>query len=74
MKKYDGRNCPKKSKKDVKDDTKKPAKVDNLCLFRARIGEKKISTVLQQKDLNRFQLAYSNLLRGNMYGLSKRKE
>lgn len=57
----------------------KPAKADkmdkaeNLCLIRAKVGRKRISTIVQQKDLNKFQLSYSNLIRGNMY-LSKKRE
>ncbi|XP_053214647.1 signal recognition particle 14 kDa protein-like [Panonychus citri] len=46
---------------------------DHLCLVRAKIGKKKISTVIHSKDINKFQLAYSNLLKGNLYGMQKKK-
>ncbi|XP_028003258.1 signal recognition particle 14 kDa protein isoform X1 [Eptesicus fuscus] len=45
---------------------------DNKCLLRATDGKKKISTVVSSKEVNKFQMAYSNLLRANMDGLKKR--
>uniref|UniRef100_A0A8C6BGX2 Signal recognition particle 14 kDa protein n=1 Tax=Monodon monoceros TaxID=40151 RepID=A0A8C6BGX2_MONMO len=44
---------------------------DNKCLLRAT-DRKKISTVVSSKEVNKFQMAYSNLLRANMDGLKKR--
>nr|4UE5_B Chain B, SRP14 [Canis lupus familiaris] len=44
-------------------------KYDNKCLLRATDGKKKISTVVSSKEVNKFQMAYSNLLRANMDGL-----
>nr|3JAJ_S4 Chain S4, SRP14 [Oryctolagus cuniculus]3JAN_S4 Chain S4, SRP14 [Oryctolagus cuniculus] len=41
----------------------------NKCLLRATDGKKKISTVVSSKEVNKFQMAYSNLLRANMDGL-----
>ncbi|KAH7972229.1 hypothetical protein HPB52_009764 [Rhipicephalus sanguineus] len=42
------------------------------CLLRAHAGPNKISTVINAKDVNRFQLAYANLLKGNIDGLKKK--
>jgi signal recognition particle subunit SRP14 len=85
MKRYDGRTKPlprAKSSPDYKP-KRKPNKqtattsssstsAENKCLIRAQIGNKKISTVIAAKDINKFQLAYSSLLKGNLYGLKKR--
>lgn len=81
MKRYDGRNKPKKQpskskdgdRKDLAND-KKDKDVQYTCMIRAKIGSKKISTIVHQKDINKFQLAYSNLLKGNLYGLAKKRE
>ena len=43
------------------------------CLLRAT-GRKKISTVVSSKEVNTFQMAYSNLLRANMNGLQRDKK
>ncbi|KAI1280329.1 Signal recognition particle 14 kDa protein [Halotydeus destructor] len=82
MKRYDGRTKPlpvKKSSPDYKPKRKPKAKLDstagqdgNKCLIRAQIGNKKISTVVAAKDINKFQVAYSSLLKGNLYGLKKK--
>ncbi|RWS08422.1 signal recognition particle 14 kD protein-like protein [Dinothrombium tinctorium] len=64
VKRYDGRTKPKPRSAQTP--------VENKCLIRAHIGQKKISTVVNAKDVNKFQLAYSNLLKGNFYGLKKR--
>ncbi|CAJ0957660.1 unnamed protein product [Ranitomeya imitator] len=45
---------------------------DNKCLLRATDGKRKISTVVSSKEVNKFQMAYSNLLRANMDGLKKK--
>ncbi|CAH8646075.1 unnamed protein product [Heterobilharzia americana] len=45
---------------------------DGGCLIRATLGNQKISTVVHQKDMNRFNQAYSNLLKANIDGLKKR--
>ncbi|XP_072425348.1 signal recognition particle 14 kDa protein isoform X2 [Chiloscyllium punctatum] len=68
MKKYDGRTKPVPRKGNP--DTFEPA--DNKCLLRATDGKKKISTVISSKEVNRFQMAYSNLLRAHMDGLKKK--
>uniref|UniRef100_A0A0A9XU48 Signal recognition particle 14 kDa protein n=1 Tax=Lygus hesperus TaxID=30085 RepID=A0A0A9XU48_LYGHE len=70
MKRYDGRTKP-----TPKDKTKKlPEPSEYLCLLRASTNQKKISTVVHPKDVNKFQLAYCSLLRGNMDGLKKVKK
>lgn len=46
--------------------------VEYKCLVRAVYGSKKLSTVVSSKDINRFQLAYSNLLKANMDTLKKK--
>ncbi|KAK3600914.1 hypothetical protein CHS0354_013294 [Potamilus streckersoni] len=66
MKRYDGRTKPKPRKGNVAEPS------EYKCLIRATLGNKKISTVVSQKDVNRFQMAYANLLKGNMDGLKKK--
>ncbi|XP_063803567.1 signal recognition particle 14 kDa protein isoform X2 [Pseudophryne corroboree] len=68
LKKYDGRTRPSPSKGHPEGN--EPA--ENKCLLRATDGKKKISTVVSSKDVNKFQMAYSNLLRANMDGLKKK--
>ncbi|KAH9591989.1 RNA-binding signal recognition particle subunit srp14 [Schistosoma haematobium] len=70
MKRYDGRvkPIPKRVQK-VKD---VHVTNENSCLLRATLGNQKISTVVHQKDMNRFNQAYSNLLKANIDGLKKR--
>jgi signal recognition particle subunit SRP14 len=46
--------------------------VEYKCLVRAVYGSKKLSTIVSAKDINRFQLAYSNLLKNNMDTLKKK--
>ena len=46
--------------------------VDYKCLVRAVYDSKKLSTIISSKDINRFQLAYSNLLK-KQYGYVKEK-
>ncbi|XP_036306280.1 signal recognition particle 14 kDa protein-like [Pipistrellus kuhlii] len=67
LKKFDGRTKPIPRKGSV--EGFEPS--DNKCLLSATDG-KKISTVVSSKEVNKFQMAYSNLLRANMDGLKKR--
>ncbi|VDD96568.1 unnamed protein product, partial [Enterobius vermicularis] len=48
-------------------------RAEDLCLFRARLGDKKISTVVHAKEVNKFQLAYASVLKANMIHLKKRE-
>lgn len=86
MKRYDGRTTrnPRKPndkpKRPKKGSSKTPIceggdlKPDEYkCLIRARLGNRKISAAIGQKDMNKFQLSYSNLIKGNIYGLKKQK-
>ncbi|XP_067681700.1 signal recognition particle 14 kDa protein-like isoform X1 [Haliotis asinina] len=66
MKRYDGRTKPLPRTGHVPDPT------EYKCLIRATLGSKKISTVVHQKDVNKFQLAYANLLKGNLDGMKKK--
>ncbi|VDP13016.1 unnamed protein product [Soboliphyme baturini] len=69
MKRYDGRTKPK-----PKTEVVHPHQpVEYKCLFRAKIGNKKISTVVTAKEVNKFQLAYANVLKANMDALKKRE-
>ncbi|XP_032755490.1 signal recognition particle 14 kDa protein-like [Rattus rattus] len=68
LKKYDGCTKPIPQKSSV--EGLEPAK--NKCLLRATDGKRKISTVGSSEEVNKFQMAYSNLLRANMNGLKKR--
>ncbi|CAK8687129.1 signal recognition particle 14 kDa protein-like [Clavelina lepadiformis] len=73
MKKYDGRTKPKprKNKINVKVKVQPSATGEGLCLIRATNGKKKLSTVVNAKDINRFQMAYTSVLRANLDGLKK---
>ncbi|KAG3281286.1 SRP14-like [Ictidomys tridecemlineatus] len=62
LKKYDGRTKPTPRKGSV--EGVEPS--DNKCLLRATDGKKKISTVVSSQEVNKFQMAYSNLWRANM--------
>ncbi|OWF53129.1 signal recognition particle 14 kDa protein-like [Mizuhopecten yessoensis] len=66
MKRYDGRTKPEPRK------GKLPEPSEYKCLIRANLGNKKITTVVNPKDVNRFHMAYTNVLKGNMDGLKKK--
>ncbi|GFN94529.1 signal recognition particle 14 kda protein [Plakobranchus ocellatus] len=66
MKRYDGWVKPKPRSGAVSE----PA--EYKCLVRATLGNKKISTVINHKDVTKFQMAYGNLLRANIDGLKKK--
>ncbi|THD22730.1 Signal recognition particle 14 [Fasciola gigantica] len=70
MKRYDGRTkpVPRKGPKTTEVATSQ----ENSCLFRVTLGNQKISTVVHPKDMNRFNQAYSILLKASMDGLKKR--
>lgn len=72
MKRYDGRKKPKPQSGTA---PKGPIPAaDYKCLMRAALGSKKVSTVINAKDVNKFQMAYANLLRANMDALKKREK
>jgi len=84
MKRHDGRTKPKaqltkkqrlEQKKSSTPTASNPPttheSVEYKCLVRATYGSKKLSTIVSSKDINRFQLAYSNLLKANMDTLKK---
>nr|CAD7419421.1 unnamed protein product [Timema poppensis] len=51
-----------------------PEPLEFACLMRASSKNKKISTVIHPKDVNKFHQAYCNLLKGNLDGLKKLKK
>lgn len=51
-----------------------PVPQEHMCLVRAKFRSKKIATVIHQQDVNKFQVAYSSLLKGNLDGLKKLKK
>uniref|UniRef100_A0A452VP26 Signal recognition particle 14 kDa protein n=2 Tax=Ursus TaxID=9639 RepID=A0A452VP26_URSMA len=65
-KKYDGRTKPVPRKGNIEG-----FEPSDKCLFRTTDGNK-ISTVASSQEVNKFQMAHSNLLRANMDGLKKR--
>lgn len=82
MKRYDGRT--KRNPRKFNDKPRKPSKstsspsqqeqvAEYKCLIRARTGAKKVSAAIGQKDVNKFQTSYSNLIKGNIYGLKKKQ-
>lgn len=86
MKRYDGRTKPHPRKNAKKTTTSskslggnqsspsEPQPADYKCLIRASMGSKKIRTIIQSRDINKFQLAYSNLIRGNIELKKKEKK
>ncbi|OON19987.1 signal recognition particle domain protein, partial [Opisthorchis viverrini] len=66
----DGRTKPIPRKE--KQATEPHTSQENSCLLRVTLGNRKISTVVHQKDMNRFNQAYSNLLKASIDGLKKR--
>ena len=45
-----------------------------MCLIRAVLKSEKISTIVHAKDVNKFQMAYCNLLKSNIDGLKRQKK
>ncbi|CAF0907560.1 unnamed protein product [Rotaria sordida] len=82
MKRYDGRTKPKpkltkkqrleQKSSSISHPTTHETVVEYKCLVRAVYGSKKLSTIVSSKDINRFQLAYANLLKANMDTLKKK--
>jgi len=70
FKRYDGHDRPKPRE----GRPPLPEPQEHMCLIRAKSRTKKIATVIHQKDINKFQVAYSNLLKGNLDGLKKLKK
>ncbi|XP_015120694.1 signal recognition particle 14 kDa protein [Diachasma alloeum] len=70
IKRYNGHNRP--VPREGKPPLPKPS--EYLCLVRATLRSKKISTVIHSKDVNKFQQAYWNLLKSNINGLKKLKK
>ncbi|XP_028143105.1 signal recognition particle 14 kDa protein [Diabrotica virgifera virgifera] len=70
FKRYNGRNRPnpRPGKPPI------PEPQEHFCLVRAKSRSKKIATVIHQRDVNKFQVAYSSLLKGNIDGLKKLKK
>ncbi|CAG9565356.1 unnamed protein product [Danaus chrysippus] len=69
MKRYDGRTKP------ISRDGTPPVKDPQYkCLVRAQSGSKKISTVIEQRDVEKFTMAYSNLLKTSVNGLKRLKK
>ncbi|XP_017778094.1 PREDICTED: signal recognition particle 14 kDa protein [Nicrophorus vespilloides] len=70
FKRYDGNDkpIPREGKPPL------PEPSEYMCLIRAQSRSKKIATVINQKDINKFQVAYSSLLKGNLDGLKKVKK
>lgn len=71
MKRYDGKTKP--DPRPSKAPSRPPAPPSEYqCLIRVKLGRRKISTVVHAKDVNKFQMAYSNVLKGNIGSLKKR--
>uniref|UniRef100_A0A1E1W449 Signal recognition particle 14 kDa protein n=1 Tax=Pectinophora gossypiella TaxID=13191 RepID=A0A1E1W449_PECGO len=69
MKRYDGRTKPQ-----PRDGTPAVKNPEYKCLIRAQSSSKKISTVVEQNDVERFSTAYSNLLKTSVNGLKRLKK
>jgi len=69
MKRYDGRTKPIPRNADKQ---QQQPHHEYKCIFRATMGDKKISTVVNAKDVNKFQLAYANVFKTAMDNLKKR--
>lgn len=74
MKAYYGRTKPiPRGKKKDKSALLEMEGSESKCLVRATNGKKKISTVVNTKDVNRFQQAYSSVLKASLDNLKKRE-
>uniref|UniRef100_A0A1I7ZZM3 Signal recognition particle 14 kDa protein n=1 Tax=Steinernema glaseri TaxID=37863 RepID=A0A1I7ZZM3_9BILA len=71
LKHYDGRTKP--HSRDPKKEAENEADYKDLCMFRARFGNKKISCVVPAKEVNKFQSAFSTVL-SNMDNLKKQEK
>ena len=76
MKKYDGQTKPTpkdrlNSQKTIKYKCAPETSVEGLCLIRATDGKTKLTTHVSAKDINKFQMAYTGILRANIDGLKK---
>ncbi|XP_049877498.1 signal recognition particle 14 kDa protein [Pectinophora gossypiella] len=69
MKRYDGRTKPQ-----PRDGTPAVKNPEYKCLIRAQSSSKKISTVVEQNNVERFSTAYSNLLKTSVNGLKRLKK
>ena len=69
---------PKKTTKSKTTTSSTPMDVDHQVLIRAvsqsHKKKKKISTLVNSKDWNRFSMAYGNLLKANVDGLEKKSK
>jgi signal recognition particle subunit SRP14 len=45
-----------------------------MCLIRAVLRQEKISCIVHARDVNKYQMAYCNLLKNNMDGLKRQKK
>ena len=45
-----------------------------MCLIRAVLKNEKISCIVHARDVNKYQMAYCNLLKNNMDGLKRQKK
>ncbi|XP_043274165.1 signal recognition particle 14 kDa protein [Venturia canescens] len=70
IKRFNGQNkpVPRKGRPPL------PKPTEYMCLVRATLRSKKISTVIHSKDVNKFQQAYWSLLKSNINGLKKLKK
>ncbi|CUT99547.1 signal recognition particle 14 kda protein [Echinococcus multilocularis] len=71
MKRHDGRTKPVPRKKGNQV-PRASTSGENCCLMRVTLGSKKISTLIYQRDMNRFNQAYANVIKANIDGLKKR--
>ncbi|CAK1583504.1 unnamed protein product [Parnassius mnemosyne] len=69
MKRYDGRTKP-----HPRDGTPAVPNPHYKCLIRAQSRTTKISTVIEQNDVEKFSTAYSNLLKTSVNGLKRLKK
>ncbi|XP_028160141.1 signal recognition particle 14 kDa protein [Ostrinia furnacalis] len=69
MKRYDGRTKPQ-----PRDGTPAVKNPSYKCLIRAQFRNNKISTVIEQRDVEKFSTAYSNLLKMSVNGLKRLKK
>lgn len=57
-----------------RDGTQAVKNPDYKCLIRARSKSEKLSTVVEQRDVEKFTTAYSNLLKTSVNGLKRLKK
>uniref|UniRef100_A0A7S4USU4 Signal recognition particle 14 kDa protein n=1 Tax=Paramoeba aestuarina TaxID=180227 RepID=A0A7S4USU4_9EUKA len=67
-------SAPVKGQKKNSKAIEKAGEKERECLVRARVGKKRVSTVVKAKDVVKFQQTYQAIIRANLDGLKRREK